>query len=108
MWLPIAVQLCTLVAAICVLYFGQDQHLIRLAAVAATITAAVSIMLVVRSERDAAYSKNALTNLIRAVQPSEYIREVIKSRVLAEAASAGLSDGHVRYLWFFAISSGLT
>ncbi len=92
MALRILVQLSTFVAAVIGLYFGKDKNLVHLAAAAAGVTTIFSIMLLVRSERDSSFTKNALTNLIRAIQPGEYVREAIKSRISQAAGALGLPD----------------
>lgn len=90
MRLPIIVQLATCGAAIAGIYFNTESGYAYMAAIAVCLTTIFSIALVLQDDREKAFIKSALSNLVRAVQPSEYVREAILTRIRHIASEEGL------------------
>ncbi|MBS0588724.1 MAG: hypothetical protein JSS37_12445 [Proteobacteria bacterium] len=91
MQLSIIVQLVTCMSAIAGIFFTRESGYAYLAVAAVCMTTLFSIALAVQDNREKVFSKHALTNLLRAAQPSEYVREAILSRIRTIASAEGLT-----------------
>ena len=81
------VQLAALVAAVLGIYFAEKKPYTHIAAGAVGIATIAGIFLTIESDRDAAFTRQTLSNLARSVPPSFAWRERVRQAVQDAAAT---------------------
>jgi hypothetical protein len=85
----------TAIAGVTGIFFSGNEYVKYISGFVIVISTLLTILQAIINQKSAAFTTRALSNLIRAVQPSELVREAIISAAMKEGTEAGLPISHV-------------
>jgi hypothetical protein len=85
----------TAASAIAGIFLQSSDYLKYGAASVVVVSTLITVFQAILNERSTAFTKRSLTNLIRSVRPSEYVRDAVFGAISKEAVTQGMPFMHV-------------